>query len=241
MEYPDSLISIERIDPLLVKPEDVFNQETLRLHLERYEFAVPYVKGKSVIDCACGTGYGSEMLERGGARSVIGVDISDEALDFARRFHAHAQVEFCQGDALTFKPLIPPDVWVTLETVEHLDDPMGYLDAIHGRLAPGGLLIASVPSTVSTDGNPFHRHDFTGRSWRAMVERAGFKIENELQQSQRFTLKDIFGHKRGARQTVQRSLIHFYLTHPRVAVARVSLTLTKGLVNEYLVVAARRV
>jgi 2-polyprenyl-3-methyl-5-hydroxy-6-metoxy-1,4-benzoquinol methylase len=129
---------------------------------------------------------------------------------------------------------------VTLETVEHLDDPLQYLRSIHDRLAPSGMLIASVPTTVSTDGNPYHLVDFTVKSWRKMVGDAGFVIEHELAQAQRFTLRDVIGSKRGARQQVQRSLIRYYLKHPRVAAARVVLTLTKGLVNEYLVVAARR-
>ena len=37
-------------------------------HEERYAFAAMHVKGKNVLDAACGTGYGARILARAGAR-----------------------------------------------------------------------------------------------------------------------------------------------------------------------------
>ncbi len=36
-------------------------------HHKRYEFACRYSRGKSVLDIACGSGYGSRMLLEAGA------------------------------------------------------------------------------------------------------------------------------------------------------------------------------
>jgi SAM-dependent methyltransferase len=233
--------TMERIDPDLIRPDDQFGVAALELHLARYRFAATYVLGRVVVDCACGTGYGSAMLADAGAAAVTGVDVSEEAIAYARAHHARHHVDFRVGDALTFVPERPPEVWVTLETVEHLPHPARYLDRIHRLLAPGGWLIASVPTTVSTDGNPFHLVDFTAHSWRTLVATHGFAIERELGQIQPFTLRDALRRSAPDRPRRPGGIVGFYLRHPKVAWARLALTVTRGLVNEYVVIAARRV
>jgi len=233
--------TMERIDPGLIRSDDRFGLAALDLHLARYRFAATHVLGCVVIDCACGTGYGSAILADAGAAAVTGVDVSEEAIAYARAHHARDRVDFRVGDALTFVPERAPQVWVTLETVEHLPHPGRYLDSIHRQLAPGGWLIASVPTTVSTDGNPFHLADFTARGWRALVAAHGFEIEHELVQIQRFTLREALNRGAADRPRRHGTLVGFYLRHPKVAWARLALTVTRGLVNEYLVIAARRV
>ena len=52
-------------------------------HASRYFFALPYVEGKSVLDIACGTGYGIGLL-KGKARFVVGVDVDATAAQEAR-------------------------------------------------------------------------------------------------------------------------------------------------------------
>jgi cyclopropane fatty-acyl-phospholipid synthase-like methyltransferase len=48
-------------------------------HLHRYAFAAQLVKGKRVLDLACGEGYGSNMLAQE-AESVIGLDIDEKVV-----------------------------------------------------------------------------------------------------------------------------------------------------------------
>jgi len=43
-------------------------------HFERYYFAAPYVKDKTVLDIACGTGCGSKILIDAGAIEVHGMN-----------------------------------------------------------------------------------------------------------------------------------------------------------------------
>src|SRR5690625_2368849 len=47
-------------------------------HWHRYAWAAQVVAGKSVLDAACGEGYGSNLLAAR-ARSVTGLDISEPA------------------------------------------------------------------------------------------------------------------------------------------------------------------
>ncbi|MBM3906851.1 MAG: class I SAM-dependent methyltransferase [Gemmatimonadetes bacterium] len=209
------------------------------MHLERYRLAAEFVRDADVVDCACGTGYGSELLRQAGARSVQAVDLDRGALEFARLRHAHEGIIYYEADALRFAPNPMPSVWVSLETVEHLPNPTGYVARVAQLLPRGGRFIASVPVTVSTDGNPHHLHDFTRESFRALLRAHGFREERSLEQSHRFTLGQVFGHSRAAsRRNHRRGLLRWYAKHPRVLAQRVMLTLTKGLVNEYLSVVA---
>lgn len=53
-------------------------------NIQRYEFALEYSREKRVLDAGCGTGYGSHFLAANGARSVLAVDISDNAIAEAK-------------------------------------------------------------------------------------------------------------------------------------------------------------
>lgn len=240
-DRPHLMITAERLDPLFTATGSDYDREAVRLHLERYEFAAGLVVSRRAVDCACGTGYGSEILARAGAREVIGVDIYSAAIEFAREHHSHERIAYHVADASSYTPPFAPEVWVSLETIEHLPDPRGYLLATHDRLAPDGLLIASVPTTVSTDGNPFHRTDFTHRSWHRLLTSTGFVVEDELLQEHRFSMRQIFGGERGERQRqVRQNLLAYYVLHPGVAWARFALTVRRGLIHEYTTVVARR-
>ena len=213
----------------------------LALQVARYRLAAEFVRDADVVDCACGTGYGSEILREAGARSVQGVDLDRSALEFARLRHAHPGITYYEADALRFTPTPRPTVWVSIETVEHLPHPEAYVARVAQVLPAGGRFIASVPVTVSTDGNPHHLHDFTRASFRALLSAHGFKEIRALEQRQRFTLHDIFSHAHGVRpRDRRRGLVRWYARHPRVLAKRVWLTLTKGFVNEYLTVVTER-
>ena len=232
----------ERLDPLAIgDAASRYDRDTLALHLQRYELAARYVANRDAVDCACGTGYGSEMLAKAGARSVQAVDLDAGAIAFAQEHHAHAAVRYITADALAWRAAPAPAVWVSLETIEQLPDPARFVRAVAEQIAPDGVFIASVPVTVSTDGNPHHLHDFTKRSFLRLLQRNGFSVELELPQEHRFTTADILGGKRSGRQRDRRrGLVSWYMRRPNVLARRAWLTLTRGLVHEYLTVVARR-
>jgi SAM-dependent methyltransferase/glycosyltransferase involved in cell wall biosynthesis len=130
-------------------------------HLHRYLLACRLVLGKSVLDIASGEGYGSKMLA-GFAKSVVGVDISEEAV-------AHAQQKYI-GENLSFKvgscAAIPFDqdsfdVVISFETIEHHNEHQQMLREIKRVLKPNGLLFISSPdkeyySDVRGYKNEFH-------------------------------------------------------------------------------------
>jgi SAM-dependent methyltransferase len=231
----------ERLDPLLVARDDAFDQATLALHLERYRLAAEFARDADVVDCACGTGYGCELLAQAGARSVQGVDLDRDALAVARARHVHPAVTYYEADAVRYSAKPTPNLWVSVDVIEHLPNPTRYVEHVASSLAAGGRFVASVPVGPTTDGNPQHLWDFTRESFRALLKGQGFVEERKLEQSQRFRLGDVFGSSDGARRRARRrGLVGWYARHPSVFGQRLLLTLTKGLVIEYLTVVAKK-
>jgi ubiquinone/menaquinone biosynthesis C-methylase UbiE len=66
-------------------------------HIQRYAFAQLYCLDRRVLDAGCGTGYGSSYLAMHGTGSIVGVDISDEALAEANRLYRRDNLRFVKG------------------------------------------------------------------------------------------------------------------------------------------------
>ena len=130
-------------------------------HFHRYAWVAPLVAGKSVLDVASGAGYGSALLARTAA-SVVGVDISAEAVEHARAAYSQANLSFMEGSAASL-PLADGsfDVVVSFETIEHLLEQEQMLGEIKRVLRPDGVLVISSPnkkvySELSGLHNEFH-------------------------------------------------------------------------------------
>jgi 2-polyprenyl-3-methyl-5-hydroxy-6-metoxy-1,4-benzoquinol methylase len=151
-------------------------------HRARYWWASSLVKGKNVLDAACGTGYGANILAAGGAASVVGVDRATHVIEFARR-HAEGVASFEVGDLLEL-PFADAafDVTVCFEAIEHVDRPDSALDELARVLHPDGLLAISSPNRdVYARGNPHHRYEFVPEELRFAL-RARFKHVRLLRQ-----------------------------------------------------------
>ncbi|MBB3258020.1 glycosyltransferase involved in cell wall biosynthesis/SAM-dependent methyltransferase [Paraburkholderia bannensis] len=148
-------------------------------HVHRYLCAAELCKGKTVLDIACGEGYGSSLLARSAA-SVIGVDIAQEAVDHASQHHAAANLQFRLGSAAKM-PIDDAsiDVVVSFETIEHHDQHDEMMAEIRRVLRPGGLLIMSSPdrvvySEIPGFRNEYHVKELTREEFETLV-RASFK------------------------------------------------------------------
>ena len=137
-------------------------QGRIRLeHYHRYAMVVDVVANKDVLDVASGEGYGSAFMSNV-ARSVIGVDISDEAVNHASTAYKKPNLTFRQGSATDLKfEDASFDVVVSFETIEHLAEQAQMLAEIRRVLRPNGVLVISSPnrpvySEESGEHNEFH-------------------------------------------------------------------------------------
>jgi SAM-dependent methyltransferase len=135
------------------------------VHAARYGFAGPYVADRSVLDIACGTGYGMAIL-RTRARAVVGVDADLDAVRAASRIDAGGPALVGDGTRLPFADGAF-DAVTSFETLEHLGDRDRFLSELRRVLRPGGVCVLSTPNanyTEPVDGrprNPFHVHEYT--------------------------------------------------------------------------------
>lgn len=125
--------------------------------LERYIWAAKVIKDTGctrVVDAACGCGYGSWLLAKGGgAKKVLGIDIDSIAIEVAKTYWECAGIAFDCGDLRGPAVVIdqPMDVVVSIETIEHIEEPREFLTKFK-EWAP--VLIATVPNEMIVPFDP---------------------------------------------------------------------------------------
>ena len=157
--------------------EDVsYNAIEASIHLNRYLMAKPFCKGKKVLDAACGAGYGSYLLKSWGADTVHGLDIDEVTIETAKQIFKSPNLFYaaCNIEQLPFENN-EFDVVVSLETIEHLDDPEQFLKEIKRVLKPDGVVILSCPNDNyyyerDNTKNPFHKSVYNFYEFKQMAE-----------------------------------------------------------------------
>jgi len=88
-------------------------------HVTRYFLAKGWIMpGETVLDAACCTGYGSQLLSKS-AKKVIGLEIDEGAIDDAKNLNQEDNIEYNVAD-LNGCELPDVDVAISIETIEHL-------------------------------------------------------------------------------------------------------------------------
>ncbi len=129
-------------------------------HYHRYYLASEIVRGKQVLDIACGEGYGAALMSKW-AQRVIGVDIDPDAVGHARDAYRSGNLEFhCGSCAAIPLPDASVDVVVSFETIEHHDQHHEMMEEIVRVLRPGGVLMMSSPDRVEYSERPGFHNEF---------------------------------------------------------------------------------
>jgi SAM-dependent methyltransferase len=143
------------------------------LHLKRYDFAAPLCAGRRVLDAACGVGYGSERLLRSGAAQVVGVDVSEDAITYARTHYSAPGLSFEVMDVATLGfDAASFDVVCSFETIEHVDEAGRTLAEFARVLTANGTLVVSTPQverTTTSPANPYHRVEFSRNDFESLL------------------------------------------------------------------------
>lgn len=115
-------------------------------HVRRYEFARKNLVGGTVLDAACGSGYGSDLLEP--LRRYVGIDYADYCVRYAQAHYGSAHREFVLCDLDGVDAMFPSEAFDTVvcfETLEHLANPELVLRSLRGLLQSTGRMILSIP------------------------------------------------------------------------------------------------
>lgn len=155
----------ERYSPEKFKSTD----EISTIHLKRYEFALNFAQGLCVLDIASGEGYGSNLLASK-AKSVIGIDIDKEAVEFSKAKYKNDNLSFQQGSIDNIPlPDSSIDIIVSFETIEHVGEKIqkAFMKEISRILKPSGRLIMSTPDKdIYGEGhNKFHIKEMNMREF----------------------------------------------------------------------------
>lgn len=159
-----SILAIERIIPSEYDPGAPLVKE----HIYRYLFALREVQdGETVLDAACGVGYGTAMLaER--ACEVIGIDNSREAIDYAEKHYHKPNIIYLLKD-LDMEDIskLSVHVSVCLETLEHLKRPQDFLETL--KKITSRAIVLSTPIVPTKHENQYHLHDWTQQDIERMM------------------------------------------------------------------------
>lgn len=220
-----SLMSVKKVKALSYA-ERIIPQETyggpLAIHLKRYDFAKQLCEDKVVLDSACGVGYGSRYLAEI-AKKVMGVDISEEAITYAKGHYQKENIQFMAMDVhnLSF-PDKYFDIVCSFETLEHLKDPARYIAEVKRVLNDNGIFIVSTPRvkrTIYKPKNPHHKVEFSTEYFQGLLEKYFSKVEifgqRRLQSTFHYYLQkiDVFHLRAWLPAFARRKICHTLATH----------------------------
>jgi ubiquinone/menaquinone biosynthesis C-methylase UbiE len=162
-------------------------------HIHRYNVALGYINpADTVLDIACGTGFGTDIIAGKTSGRVIGGDIAAEAIEECRGRWSKPNLEFkvLDGTQLEF-PDNYFDKIVSFETIEHTGQYQEMAAEFARVLKPGGMLILSTPNRAvsSPDGvivNPYHIQEFTCDELGAILKSVFSKVEQAGQRYSRY-------------------------------------------------------
>lgn len=162
-----------------------FDKNTLE-HIHRYAFSLQFTKDKVVVDLASGEGYGSFVISKN-AKHVTGIDISDTAINHAKKKYRNSNLNFITGKAEEIPiPSNSVDVFISFETIEHHDKHNEMISEIKRVLKKEGVLIMSSPdkenySIIPNYKNEFHVKELTRHDFFSLIK-SNFKNVKEFYQ-----------------------------------------------------------
>jgi 2-polyprenyl-3-methyl-5-hydroxy-6-metoxy-1,4-benzoquinol methylase len=157
--------------------------------------------GRRLLDVGCATGF---FLEAAAAEGFVvhGVEFSNVAISLARE-DIRANIICGDVKSLVKQGIDKFDVVTAFDIIEHVQDPVQFLEDIRKILVPGGLVALSTPDTghflryLMGSKWPMlqpmqHTVLFSRRSIAALFERCGF-VEVKLETAHKYLTLDYLG------------------------------------------------
>jgi SAM-dependent methyltransferase len=146
--------------------------------LDALRRGVPDLDRRRLFDIGCGSGGLLAFLDRQGVTVEGACDAYRESLEIVRRRVVAPLVLVDEG---RLPPLAPGHTLLGLfDVLEHIDDDEGTLRFLNSVLAPGGVLVLTVPAHPflfdEMDELAHHRRRYRKRDLRRLLEGAGFRV-----------------------------------------------------------------
>lgn len=150
--------------------EDIDGRQHLPAYRQFAETVAPQLTGAPelpVLDCACGSGYGAHFLGVTLGRPVLGLDLDEGVVRYARkRYAGQTGLAFATANATDLAAVASASVLavVSIETIEHIPHPEQALSEFARVLAPGGALFMTTPDATERPDSrvsAFHVREFT--------------------------------------------------------------------------------
>jgi 2-polyprenyl-3-methyl-5-hydroxy-6-metoxy-1,4-benzoquinol methylase len=159
-------------------------EKQFRLRLRRLLKYVPDAQQKNLFEIGCAYGF-FLGLAKSDFHSVQGIDISDDAVDYARRV---VRVDAKSADFLTHEFVNEPHVVCMWDTIEHLPRPDLYLKKIALSLPRGSLFALTTNDLDSWMARarggkwrqihpPTHLHYFSRKTLGTLLDRNRLEIK----------------------------------------------------------------
>lgn len=112
---------------------------------------LPSLKDKNVLDLGCGYGWHCRYAREQGARSVLGIDISEKMIARAKSFNEDAAIAYREAaiEDIAFEPE-QFDVAISSLALHYVEDFEGACQKIYASLTPGGSFVLSMEHPVFT-------------------------------------------------------------------------------------------
>ena len=145
-------------------------------------------KNISIADVGCGSGAVIHYLkDKLGFKNVVGFDLNASNLKFAARFR---KIEIRNVDIFDMDTSQKFDIIITTENIEHVSDPIKYVEQIKKIIKPGGYLFLTTPHNdklatklMGLSGDHFcapnHQNYFNTANLNKLFTTNNFKIDSD--------------------------------------------------------------
>lgn len=155
--------------------ERVTSEPMLTVTMEQgaaaYRFVSELARGKTVLDVACGEGYGPYILAQS-ARAVLAVDRDKQTVTNAKNRYRVEHLSFLCSDIFVIPKKLHGqtfDVVCSFQFLEHLEGQRAFLQLLRSFVRPGGIIAVSTPNRrVFPTFNPYHVREVDAAELRAL-------------------------------------------------------------------------
>lgn len=104
------------------------------------------VSPRRILDVGCGCGYHDLLMaEKHGVERVVGIDYSKKSIETANRMYPHKKVVRFPADIFELQTSAF-DMVVSFQVIEHITDPVAFLEACIRQVQSGGWVVTTTPN-----------------------------------------------------------------------------------------------